>query len=55
MQMTPSPLKRDNADLNKLITETRTTMDPFSYRLFEMKALLHFTGKMTSENIAGAL
>ena len=28
MQMTPSPIKRDNADLNKLITGIRTTMDP---------------------------
>ena len=29
MQMTPSPIKRDNADLYKLITGTRTTMGPF--------------------------
>ena len=27
--MTPSPIKRDNVDLNKLITGIRTTMDPF--------------------------
>ena len=27
--MTPSPIKRDNADLNKLITGIRTTTDPF--------------------------
>ena len=29
MQMTSSPIKRDNADLNKLITGIGTTMDPF--------------------------
>ena len=29
MQMTPSPIKRDNVDLNKLITRIGTTMDPF--------------------------
>ena len=29
MQMTPSPIKRDNADLNKLITGMGTAMDPF--------------------------
>ena len=29
MQMTPSQIKRDNADLNKLIIEIGTTMDPF--------------------------
>ena len=29
MQMTPSPIERDNADLNKVITGTRTAMDPF--------------------------
>ena len=29
MQMTPSPIKRDNADLNKLITGIGTTSDPF--------------------------
>ena len=29
MQMTPSPIKRDNADLNKLITGIETTIDCF--------------------------
>ena len=29
MQMIPSPIKCDNADLNKLITEIRTTVDHF--------------------------
>ena len=29
MQMTPSPIKRDNADLNKLITGIGTAIDPF--------------------------
>ena len=29
MQMTPSPIKCDNVDLNKLITGSGTTMDPF--------------------------
>ena len=29
MQMTPSAIKRDNADLNKLITGIGTIMDPF--------------------------
>ena len=27
--MTPNPIKRDNADLNKLITGIGTTMYPF--------------------------
>ena len=30
MQMTPSPIKRDNVDLNKLITGIGTIMDPFT-------------------------
>ena len=29
MQMTPSSIKRDNVDLNKLITGIGTTRDPF--------------------------
>ena len=29
MQMKLTPDKRDNVDLNKLITEIRTTVDPF--------------------------
>ena len=29
MQMTPSPIKRDNVDMNKLITGSRTNMDSF--------------------------
>ena len=29
MQMTQSPIKRGNVDLNKLITGIGTTMDPF--------------------------
>ena len=29
MQMTPSPNKRDNVNLNKLLTGIGTTMDPF--------------------------
>ena len=29
MQMTPSSIKRDNVDLNKLITGIGTTGDPF--------------------------
>ena len=29
MQMTSSQITRDNADLNKLITGIRATMDPF--------------------------
>ena len=29
MQVTSSPIKRDNADLNKLITGMETTMDSF--------------------------
>ena len=29
MQMTSSPIKRDNVDLNKLITGIRTSMDTF--------------------------
>ena len=29
MQMPSSPIKHDNAGLNKLITEIGTTMDPF--------------------------
>ena len=36
MQMTPGPIKHDNADLNKLITGIGTTMDPFLLT-FEMK------------------
>ena len=54
MQMTSSPIKSDNADLNKLITGMGTTVD-FSYRLSRLKALLHFTGKMISEHIAGGI
>ena len=48
--MTQSPIKRDNADLNKLITGTGTTID-----LFLTDSLLHFTGNMISENIAGSI
>ena len=29
MQMTPSPIKRDNVDMNKLITGIGTTMNSF--------------------------
>ena len=29
MQMTPSSIKRDNVDVNKLNTGIGTTMDPF--------------------------
>ena len=29
MQMTPSPIKRDNVDMNKLITGIETTLDSF--------------------------
>ena len=29
MQMTPSPIKRDNVDMNKLITVIGTTIDSF--------------------------
>ena len=29
MQMTPSSIKRDNVNLNKLLTGIGTTMDPF--------------------------
>ena len=29
MQMTPCPIKRDNADLNKLLTVIGTIMDSF--------------------------
>ena len=29
MLMTPSPIKRDNVDMNKLITGIGTTMDSF--------------------------
>ena len=29
MQMSPSPIKRDNEDMNKLITGIGTTMDSF--------------------------
>ena len=29
MQMSPSPIKRDNVDMNKLITGIGTTMDSF--------------------------
>ena len=29
MQMTPIPVKRDNEDLNKLLTGIGATMDPF--------------------------
>ena len=29
MQMTPSLIKRDNVNLNKLLTGIRTSMDPF--------------------------
>ena len=29
MQMAPSPIKRDNADLNELITGIGTTMDSY--------------------------
>ena len=54
MQMISSPIKSDNADLSKLITGIGTTMD-FSYRLSRWKALLHFTGKMISENIARSI
>ena len=36
MKMTPSPIKRDNADLNKLITGMGTTMDLF-LQTFEVK------------------
>ena len=60
MQMTPSPIKHGNADLNKLITGIGTTMDPFhtdfgDYMTFEMKSSLHFTGKMIYGNIAGSI
>ena len=46
-QMTPSPIKHDNADLNKLITGIRTTLDAFltDFRdemTFEMKSSIAF-------------
>ena len=50
MQMTLSPIKRNNADLNKLIIGIRPTMDPF---LTDFR--LHFKGKMISENIPGSI
>ena len=31
--MTPSPIKRENEDLNKLITGMGTTMDPFEMKV----------------------
>ena len=37
MQMTPSPIKRDNVNLNKLITAIGTAMDPL-LQTFEMKS-----------------
>ena len=39
MQMTPSPTKCDNVNLNKLLTGIGTTMDPF-----EMKSSNAFHG-----------
>ena len=47
MQMTPSPTKHGNADLNKLITGIGTTMDPsftdFRDEMsFEMKSSIAF-------------
>ena len=54
MQMTSSPIKSGNADLNKIITEIGTIID-FSHIISRLKALLHFTGKMISENIAGSI
>ena len=47
MQMTPSPTKHDNADLNKLITGIGTTLDPFltdfqDEMTFEMKSSIAF-------------
>ena len=41
MQMTPSSIKRDNVDLNKLITGIGTTGDPF-LQTFEMKSSTAF-------------
>ena len=37
MQMTPIPIKRDNVDMNKLITGTGTTMDAFLTDIREEK------------------
>ena len=54
MQMIPSPIKRANADLNKLITVIRSTMDSFLTD-FRGEKLYYFTGKMISENIAGSI
>ena len=55
MQMTPSPIKRDNIDLNKLITGIGTTTDPFLTDFRDGKLYCIFTGKMISENIAGSI
>ena len=55
MQMRPSPIKRDNVNLNKLNTGIVTTMDSFLTDFRHEKALLHFTGKMMAENIAGSI
>ena len=55
MQITSSPIKRDNADLNKPITGIRTTMDSFLTDFRDEKAPMHFTGKLISGNIAGSI
>ena len=53
MQMTRSPIKCDNVEMNKLITWIGTTMD--SFLTDSRDGNLHFTGKMISENIAWSI
>ena len=55
MQMTASPTMLDNVDLNNLVTGMGTTMDHFLTDFRDEKALMHFIGKMISENIAGSI
>ena len=41
MQMTPSPIKRDNVNMNKLLTGIRASMDLYLQN-FEMKSSTAF-------------
>ena len=53
--LTPSRIKHDNADLNKLITGIGATMDPFLADFRDDKLYCISTGKVISENVAGSI
>ena len=54
-ELKPSWIKRDNADLNKLITGIGATMDPFLADIPGEKLYCISTGKEISEDIAGSI